>query len=438
MTEAYINLEHPIYDSVREKEKAILVSACLPSEDYERKLKSLDELERLAETAGIETVGKFVQSRKSINSSTYLGKGFLEDIRIKLDMKNAGLIIFDNELSPTQGRNIEKKFEVEVIDRTEIILDIFHNHAKTKEAKLQVKLAELKYQLPRLKKLWSHLDREAGAARAMGGGQASRGMGEKQIEIDRRIIKADIQKISEQLEKIMKQKETQRKSRQKVKKVCLVGYTNAGKSSIFNKLTDADVLVEDKLFATLDSTARAIQLDKGREIIISDTVGFISNLPHHLVASFRATLRDVEDADLLLHVVDISDDDCMVYINSVNDVLKQLDVDNIPQIHIFNKIDLLPEHRMQMEYFKEKYPLSAAVSAHSGENMDTLLEYIDDYINSSSKHKFIFPFDEQKTIAKLHSIGQVLSENFEDDGVYIVAVVNDEDMHNFRDFIVKK
>jgi GTP-binding protein HflX len=305
--------------------KAFLVGACLDSRDFDKKNASLDELERLAETAEIEVLDKFIQNRKNINKALYVGKGFLEDIKAKMEFAGAEILIFDNELSPMQARNIKRDFGIDVLDRTEIILDIFHKHAKSKESKLEVKLAELKYQLPRLKKLWSHLDRERGASGSSSG--ASRGMGEKQIEVDRRIIKEDIRTVTHELEKIMTQKITQRKGRADAKKICLVGYTNAGKSSLFNKITGENVLVEDKLFATLDTTSRSLEMENGENVIISDTVGFISDLPHNLIASFRATLKDVMDADLLLHVIDISDDSCEEHIKSVNSVLKEINAD---------------------------------------------------------------------------------------------------------------
>lgn len=415
--------------------KAFLVGVCLNKRDLEQKEISLDELERLADTAGIETKGKFIQSRQKIEKATYVGKGFLEDLKAKMEMVGADILIFDNELSPTQGRNILKRHELETIDRTELILDIFHDHAKTKEAKLEVKLAELKYQLPRLKKLWSHLDRERGASGS--GTGASRGMGEKQIEIDRRIITSEIKKIGTELQKIMNQKIVQRKQRENVKKVCLVGYTNSGKSTLFNKLTGADVLVEDKLFATLDSTARSLELEKGKNIILSDTVGFISQLPGNLVASFRATLKDVNDADLLVHIVDISDDNCEEQIKAVGEVLTQIEANEIPSVLVFNKVDKLSEHRVREEIFIDKYPRSVIISAVTGENIDKLLKKVDDMLNLSSTYKLLLPFEEQKLLAQLHDFGNVLSKEFTDEGVVVEAVVNKEDLKKVEKYIVK-
>ncbi|MFO7811255.1 MAG: GTPase HflX [Candidatus Delongbacteria bacterium] len=416
------------------KPKAFLVGICTDSREYEKALTSLDELERLAETADIEVADKFVQNRKTISKSLYAGKGFLEDLKSKMEFVEADLLIFDNELSPMQAKNINKIYGINALDRTEIILDIFHKHAKTKESKLEVKLAELKYQLPRLKKLWSHLDRERGASGSTSG--ASRGMGEKQIEVDRRIIKDNIRKVTHELEKIMTQKITQRKRRTEAKKICLVGYTNAGKSSLFNRLTGENVLVEDKLFATLDTTSRSIQLEKGSNIIISDTVGFISNLPHNLIASFRATLKDVMDADLLLHIIDISDDSCEDYINSVNSVLKEIGADKIPCFPVFNKIDLLGEYRVREEIFSDKYKNSIFVSAETGENLEGLKKNIQERVNKTFRRTFLFPFEEQKLIARMYERSDVVSKKYTDYGVMITSIITDESFRSVKKFAV--
>lgn len=415
------------------KPKAFLVGVCMNNREYDKAQRSIEELERLADTAEIEVVEKFIQNRKAIDRATYVGKGFLEDLKTKMEMADVQLLIFDNELAPTHARNIIRDFKIEALDRTEIILDIFHMHAKTKEAKLEVRLAELKYQLPRLKKLWSHLDRERGSSGSSTG--ASRGMGEKQIEIDKRIVKDEIRFITHELEKIMTQKITQRKSREFAKKVCIVGYTNAGKSCLFNKITGENVLVEDKLFATLDSTARALEIGRGDSIILSDTVGFISNLPNNLIASFRATLRDVMDADLLLHLVDISDDNCENHIKSVMEVLKEIDAHKIPMQLVFNKIDLLGEYRVREEIFTDKYAGSLFVSAVTGENIEVLLNTVDEKLNKSSRFNLLFPFEEQKILANLHDFATVTSKEFTDYGVAVTAIINKEDIYKIRKFI---
>ncbi len=413
--------------------KAILVGVCLRPSEYEKKITSLDELERLADTAGVEVVGKYIQKRQKPDKAYYAGKGFLAEAIIETVEENPGLIIFDNELSPSQGRNTEKEFEIDTIDRTEVILNIFHDHAKTRESQLQVKLAELQYQLPRLKRLWGHLDREKGQAAGSGG--ASRGMGEKQIEIDKRLIRREIAKVKAELRKVFLHKETQSKQRENVKKVCLIGYTNAGKSTLFNRLTDAGVLVEDKLFATLSTTSRKLSLSKGRNMILSDTVGFISDLPHHLVASFRATLKDVVDADLLLHIVDSADDLFPNYIEEVQKVLMQIKAEDIPQMLVLNKSD--EADLIKLKFYLKAHEDSISISAKKGENIETLLQKVDDQLHSADKYILLIPHTEQKAVNLLHKLGMVELTEYLEEGVKITAVINQEDMHEFERFLRK-
>ena len=422
-----------IMGNILDMNKAILVGVCLRPNEYEKKRTSLDELARLADTAGVEVVGKFIQKRQKPDKTYYVGKGFLAEAINETKEEFPGLIIFDNELSPSQGRNTEKEFEMAAIDRTEVILNIFHDHAKTRESKLQVKLAELQYQLPRLKRLWGHLDREKGQAAGSGG--ASRGMGEKQIEIDKRLIRREIAKVKAELSKVFLHKETQSKQRETIKKVCLVGYTNAGKSTLFNRLTDAGVLVEDKLFATLSTTSRKLLLAKGRNMILSDTVGFISNLPHHLVASFRATLKDVVDADLLLHVIDSADELFLSYIEEVQKVLLQIEADEIPQIMVLNKSD--EADRMKLKFFLETHEDSISISAKKGKNIEELLQKVDNQLHSANKYILLIPHTEQKVVNLLHKFGQVESSEYIEEGVRITAVINQEDLHEFVRFLQK-
>jgi len=418
------------------KTKAILVSLCQNSNEYDDKLRSIDELERLCETADMEVLAKLVQSRKEIDRATYLGKGFMEDLKNKLDMLGADVLVFDNELSPSQSRNILKRHEMEAVDRTEIIISIFHKHAKSKEARLQVRLAELNYQLPRLKRLWSHLDRETGSGG--NGTGAARGMGERQLEIDKRLIRDGINLINIDLKAIVKQNEVQRKQRADIKKVCIVGYTNAGKSTLFNTLTDAGVLVEDKLFATLDSTARTLKLEKGREIIISDTVGFISNLPHHLVASFRATLKEVVDADLLLHVVDFSDPHYEKYIEAVKIVLKEINALQIPQLLVFNKIDKMEPFQVEEACLEQQYQDVVAISAQNNINIDLLKKKFDEMLNAANELTLYFPFKDQHVLAKLHTYGRILTKEYDDNGATVTAIINQEDLYHIKAFIIAK
>jgi len=406
-----------------EKIKAILIAVCFDNRELEKSQSSLDELESLADTANIETIGKFIQKRSEPDKTFYAGKGFLTEI---ISENEADILIFNNELSPTQSMNIEKNFDIEISDRTELILDIFHDHAQTREAKLQVKLAELKYQLPRLKKLWSHLDREKGQASGSKG--VARGMGEKQSQIDRRKIRNEISKIGRLLRKIDLQKTIQNKQRQKLKKVCLIGYTNAGKSTLFNRLTKAGVLVADKLFATLSTTTRKLIFEKGNDVILSDTVGFIANLPHQLVSSFKATLKDVENADLLLHIIDISDENYQQYMADVEDVLTQIKANEIPQIVVYNKIDKATE-------FPEIED-SISISAKTGSNVESLLDLIDEKLHQSYKFEFMFPHSEQKKVNQLFESGQILTKEYDEKGVIISAIVNRKDVREFERFVV--
>ncbi len=419
--------------NILDRNKAILVGVCLRPNEYDKKRTSLDELERLADTAGVDVVGKFIQKRQKPDKAFYAGKGFLSEAIIETQEENPGLIIFDNELSPSQGRNTEKEFEMDVIDRTEVILNIFHNHARTKEAQLQVKLAELQYQLPRLKRLWSHLDREKGQAAGSSG--TGRGMGEKQIEIDKRIIRREIAKVKAELKKVFLHKETQSKQRENVKKVCLVGYTNAGKSTLFNRLTNAGVLVEDKLFATLSTTSRKLSLAKGRNMILSDTVGFISDLPHHLVASFRATLKDVVDADLLLHIVDSADELFPNYIDEVQKVLVQIKAENIPQMIILNKSD--EADRIKLKFYLKAHEDSIFISAKKGDNIEELLQKVDDKLHNANKYVLLIPHTEQKVVNLLHKLAKIESTEYAEEGVQIFAIINQEDLHQFERFLQK-
>lgn len=394
---------------------------------------SLAELGRLADTAGIEVAGTYYQKRNKPEKGTFFGRGWLMDTKQKMLQAGVNLLIVNEELSPMQARNIEQDFDIEVIDRTEVILSIFHNHARTREAKLQVRLAELEYQLPRLRKLWGHFDKERGSVRATGG-SASRGMGEKQIEIDRRIIKRDIARINRVLEQIIKQKTTQRKQREKVKKICLVGYTNAGKSTLFNALTDAGVLVEDKLFATLDSTTRQLKMEIGGNIVISDTVGFISDLPHHLVASFKATLMEVEDADLLLHIVDCSDERFNTYIEQVNLVLKEIRADNIAQILVLNKIDLADPTLLL--FLNRRFPDAVQISAAQNLNLDILRQKIDDTLFKVVSLDLFIPYSAAGLISFLHEHAQVLSEEYEDSGIRLSVIISGEDRYRIESYII--
>lgn len=313
-------------------EKAVLIGLITQNQDEERAKEYLDELAFLAETSGVVPVKKFLQKQEQAHSVTYVGSGKLAEIAAYIADNEIGMAIFDDELSPKQLKNIESELKVKILDRTSLILDIFAMRAQTADAKKQVELAQHQYMLPRLSRLWSHLDRQRG------GGVTSRGMGEKQIEADRQIILNRIAFLKEELKVIDRQKSTQRKNRGKMVRVALVGYTNAGKSTLMNLLSKSNVFAENKLFATLDTTVRKVIIDN-LPFLLTDTVGFIHKLPHHLVESFKSTLDEVREADLLVHVVDVSHPNFEEQIEIVEKTLKEIDDRNKPSLMVFNKID---------------------------------------------------------------------------------------------------
>nr|MDK2850403.1 GTPase [Candidatus Cloacimonadota bacterium] len=428
--------EEEIWNELQKKEKSAFIAAIVRQKDNPEEVEaSLDELERLADTAGITVLGRYTQKRPNPDRGTYFGKGFLENIRTHLLQVGADMLIVNAELSPMQARNIEKQYEFKVIDRTEVILSIFHDHARTREAKLQVKLAELQYQLPRLRRLWGHFDKEHGSVRSTGG-SASRGMGEKQIEIDKRLIRDQIRKINSAIDHISTHKLTQRKQRDNAKKICLVGYTNAGKSTLFNRLTDADVLVQDRLFATLDSTSRQLKLSTGAPAVISDTVGFISDLPHHLVASFRATLMEAVDADLLLHVVDISDKRHDYYIQQVNKVLAGIGADKISQILVLNKKDRVEERYSKL--LERHYGTAVAISASQNQGIDELLEMVELVLMDNRRYYLHLPYEQTSLVSRLHDLGRIEKEDYREDGIHIQVILGKMNRHLIQDYIVEK
>jgi GTP-binding protein HflX len=319
------------YNTVNQKERAVLIGVIEPFQDEKTINEYLDELEFLADTAGAEPVKRFIQRIESPNARTYIGEGKVSEIKRFIDEKEINLVLFDDELSPTQLRNVEKEFGVKVLDRTNLILDIFAHRAKTAYAKTQVELAQYEYLLPRLTGMWTHLERQKG-------GIGLRGPGEREIETDRRVIRSRISKLKEDLKKIDKQMATQRKNRGRFVRVALVGYTNVGKSTLMNLLSKADIFAENKLFATLDTTVRKVVIGN-LPFLLSDTVGFIRKLPHHLVESFKSTLDELRESDILLHVVDISHPNFAEQIDVVKQTLLDMGTAEKPTYMVFNKID---------------------------------------------------------------------------------------------------
>ncbi|MGB0389258.1 MAG: GTPase HflX [Ardenticatenaceae bacterium] len=392
---------------------------------------SLAELARLAETAGLKVVGQTSQRLNSIHPASYVGSGKADEIKSDLTMLDAGTVIFDDELSPGQQRNLERIFgeDIKVLDRTALILDIFAQHAASKEGYLQVELAQYEYRLPRLTRMWTHLARQAGGGSARGGagGVGLRGPGETQLEVDRREITTRIAHIKRSLEGVRRHRAQyrQRRTRSGVPVVALVGYTNAGKSTLLNALSGADVLAENKLFATLDPTTRRVTLPEGREILFTDTVGFIQKLPTHLVAAFRATLEEIESADLLLHVVDISHPMADGQMNAVEEVLESLNLADMPMLMAWNKVDLLTdEQREGFVHEASQYGDSVLVSAQTNEGIPQLLAKIEDVLRSQMEEmKLCIPYSQGQLLNLIHEQGEVQHTSHEPDGTHIHAYV---------------
>jgi len=404
------------------KERAILVAALVHRSNDGG---DLSELTALAESAGAVVVDRFQQKISTINPATYIGKGKVNQLSGRVKRFKADVVIFDNDLSLGQIRELEKIVEVKVLDRSELILDIFATRAKTKQAKLQVDLAQLEYTYPRLTRMWSHLDSVAGAggATAAGavGGIGTRGTGEKQLEIDRRLVSKRITELKRELANIDKRRVREIDGRRGLFKICLVGYTNAGKSTLLNTLTDAEVFVEDRLFATLDTRTRKWSPEKGIEVLLSDTVGFVKNLPHQLVASFKATLEEAVNADLLLHIIDVANPDALKQIESVNNVLKEIDCGEKPVLEIFNKVDVVREIS-DLEILQTLYPDAVSISAKTCFGLEELSEaVISRYRGAELMLRVVSSQSNGKVQSFLRSRGMILSEQYQDSSVLIEA-----------------
>ena len=401
-----------------DKEKVLLVGIYgLSSEKYQAE-EHLEELALLTDTAGGIPVAKVLQQRNRPDVSSYVGKGKLTELKGQMSALGAKTIIFDDDLSPTQIRNVEKVTDAKVLDRSAVILDIFASRAQTAAAKTQVELAQLQYLLPRLTRYWTHLSRQSG-------GIGTKGPGETQIETDRRIIGQRIGVLKSKLEKLDKQRTTQRKSRDQMTRVSLVGYTNAGKSTLMNALTDSGVFAENRLFATLDSTVRRHQL-RTHEILLSDTVGFIRKLPHHLVQSFKSTLDEVREADLLIHLVDGSSTMVHEYIEVVQQTLKELKSNNKQTLLVFNKVDRMDDE--QHEMLRGEYPNALYISAIRGIGLSELEEAIEQEIESHYiKVDLEIPIQAYKAVAFIHEHAHVENEKYTGEFVHITCRIDEKD-----------
>ena len=419
------------------KERGILVGVNLRGD--ERFDYSMEELANLASALNVEVAGQVTQNLERVNPSHYVGTGKIEEIKAFIEETDSNIVIFNDELSPSQIRNLEHDLEVKVIDRTMLILDIFSRRAKTKEAQMQVELAQLQYMLPRLVGLHASLSRQGGGT---GGGFKNRGAGETKLELDRRKIEDQIAKLRKDLEHVKEQRETQRKQRRKneVPVVSLVGYTNAGKSTIMNQLLlklgnaeEKQVFEKDMLFATLDTSVREIELPDNKSFLLTDTVGFVSKLPHHLVKAFRSTLEEARDADLLLHVVDVSDEEYRFMMDVTNETLKAVEVEGIPTIHVYNKSDLA----------NVKYPLVSGeniwIAAKLGEGLDELLTMIraaifTDYVKCS----MLIPYDKGSVVSYLNEHATVFTTEYEENGTLLEVELKEADYNKFEQFVIKK
>jgi len=384
-------------------ESAILVGVILPDQPFRDD--PLEELEGLAETAGTAVVGRMAQRRESPDQRTYLGKGKVEELRLFVESRNADVLLFDNDLTPAQTRNLEKALGVKVLDRTELILDIFATHAQTNESRLAVELAQLEYSLPRLKRMWTHLSR-------LNMGVGMRGPGEKQLEVDRRLVERRIHDLRSQLKVIQRRKERQVAARSDYMTVSLVGYTNAGKSTLMNGLTEASVLTADQLFATLDTRTRRWQLPHWGPVLLSDTVGFIRDLPHRLIASFKATLEEARQADLLLHVADGSNAAVYDQITAVYRVLEEIGIEEKDTLLVVNKIDALPA-RGPLDGILNRYPHAVAISARTGKGLGQLAAAVSEALSRSFRNVDVETGVENgRLMAYLAAHGEILSKRY--------------------------
>jgi len=423
------------FSNTKERERAAIALLIRTNTESARRdaTEHLDELERLADTAGADVLLRMTQEKALPDGALYLGKGKVEELKKHVEMLSLQIVIFDDDLSPVQVRNLEKELEIKVLDRSGLILDIFASRARTREAKTQIELAQLEYFLPRLTRQWTHLSKQFG-------GIGTKGPGETQIETDRRLINTRISKLKEKLGAIERQQETRREGRSdELARVALVGYTNAGKSSLLNVISAGEVFVEDRLFATLDATTRSVDLSHGRKILLTDTVGFIRKLPPKLIASFRTTLAEVEQADILLHVVDVGHSDLDEHIAIVEETLKTLDVHDKPSIMVFNKTDLVVNgDRHKFEDLKANFKHSVFISASKGVGITSLKDEIEKVISEASSEMTVeVPLGHYEIASRLHELAEVKEREFGDTSVTMKLSVHHRNLARVERLLAK-
>lgn len=422
-------MEEKLHDTSEQKERIIVVGVATSENDDTDK--SLDELIELGQTAGVETVAKVIQNREKIHPGTYIGKGKIEEVRELVIKHKADTVVCDDELTPAQFNNLSQMLDVKVVDRTVMILDIFAKRASTSEGKLQVELAQLRYRA-------SHLIGGRSELSRLGGGIGTRGPGEQKLEMDRRLIKERITQVRKELEQVKRTRELTRKKRQEnpIPVVAIVGYTNAGKSTLLNHLTGAGVLSEDKLFATLDPTTRKLVRENGEEILFTDTVGFIRKLPHHLIQAFRSTLEEAKYADLILHVVDCSNEDMDSQMYTVYETLKKLEVGDKKIITAFNKIDVCDREETLKDLAADR---TVRISAKTGQGIEQMLSAISEVIAEGKQLlDKVFGYDEAGAVSNVRKYGQVMEEEYRNEGIYIKALIPREYMYLFVEEKKKK
>jgi len=423
-----------VKEDAQKVERAFLVGIQEEGMSREEAEDHLEELASLADTMGVPMVGRMLARLPSPSAHFYLGRGKAEEIKMAAQAEEADVLILDADLSPSQQRNWEEFSGIAVIDREEVILDIFAGRAQTREARLQVGLARMQYSLPRLKRAWTHLERQRGGAGLRGG------PGELQLEVDRRRVLERIARLRRELKEVRKQRQTQRKSRRgrPVPTAAIVGYTNAGKSSLLRKLTGAEVLIEDKLFATLDTTTRRLTLPNNQPLLLIDTVGFIRKLPHHLVEAFKATLEEATLADFLVHVLDVSHPRLEEHFTVTEAVLKELGAEGKKTLIVLNKTDL-PHDAFILGRFRSKHPLIFPVSTHTGEGLDALTDaFAEHFILPMKRYRLLIPQDRYDLLNLIHNEGDVLGEHYEAEGIWLEANLPIRFHHRVESFITSQ